>query len=627
MNFNIKDLFRKKDTSHPSRDIMPVKDGPKKTVVIDTLAVKRANETLEKYKAGKAVLEARIIENEQFWKLKQWDSIEKNVNAHDRPSNTAVLWNCIASKHADFIDGYPSPNIIARMADDEKEAKRLSDILPCVLENTKYRRTYSTTSLEKLKQGCSITGVFWDPTLHGGLGDIRIRDIDPLMIFWEPGKTDIQESANIFLIDLVDKEILKQKYPDTLNDKVLSNDKNVSKYIYEDSIDTSDKACVVDWYYKKHTQHGAVLHFAKFVGETLLFSTENKGIPYLYAHGRYPFVPDSLFPIKGTWFGYGFMDIGKGDQKDIDKISQAVMKNTLVGARPRYLSKNSGGINEKEFCDLSRDVVHYEGNADSIIPIKYNPIHGNFLSFLQSKIDLLKEVTGNRDVNNGGTVSGVTAASGIAAMQESGSKLSRDAISGTYEAFEDIIYLVIEIIREKYTLPRYFRITGEDGSNEYITYDNHGLQGQPQVTEDGRDMGIRAVEFDISITAEKASPYKKIERNEFMINLYSMGILQPQNAPAALQLLSLMDFEGKDKIVAKVSENGTLQQRLARYQQIALDLAKGYGPEVLENVMSAIESGMPRQQNGIATKSIGQKGEDTRMDRARDAAQERSQPT
>ena len=112
-----------------------------------------------------------------------------------------------------------------------------------------------------------------------------------------------------------------------------------------------------------------------------------------------------------------------------------------------------------------------------------------------------------------------------------------------------------------------------------------------------------------------------------MVQLYGLGILQPQNAPAALQLLSLMDFEGKDKIIAKVSENGTLQQRLARYQQIALDLAKGYGPEVLEKVMSAIESGMPRQQNGIATKSMGQKGEDTRMDRARDAAQERSQPT
>lgn len=627
MNFNIKDLFRKKDTSHPSRDIMPVKDGPKKTVVIDTLAVKRANETLEKYKAGKAVLEARVIENEQFWKLKQWDSTDKAVNAKDRPSNTAVLWNCIASKHADFIDGYPSPNVIARMGDDEEEAKRLSDVLPCVLENTKYRRTYNTTSLEKLKQGCSITGVFWDPTLHNGIGDIRIRDIDPLMLFWEPGKTDIQESSNIFLIDLVDKEILKQKYPDILSDKTLSDDKNISKYIYDDSIDTSDKACVVDWYYKRHSPKGSVLHFAKFVGETLLYSTENKGLPYLYAHGRYPFVPDPLFPVKGTWFGYGFMDIGKGDQRDIDRISQAVLKNTLVGAKPRYLSKNGGGINEAEFCDISRDIVHYEGSSDSIMPIKYTPIHGNFLSFLNSKIELLKEVTGNRDVNNGGTVSGVTAASGIAAMQESGSKLSRDAISGTYEAFEDIIYLVIELIREKYTLPRYFRITGEDGSNEYITYDNHGLQGQPQVTEDGRDMGIRSVEFDINVTAEKASPYKKIERNELMVQLYGLGILQPQNAPAALQLLSLMDFEGKDKIIAKVSENGTLQQRLARYQQIALDLAKGYGPEVLEKVMSAIESGMPRQQNGIATKSMGQKGEDTRMDRARDAAQERAQPT
>lgn len=625
MKFDIRNLFLKKDASPRGKESAPEKQ--KSKAVIDNLAIRRANELLEKYKSGKSALEARIIENEQFWKLRQWDHIEKNVNERDRPSNTAVLWNCIASKHADFIDGYPSPNVIARVADDEEEAKRLSDVLPCILEGTKYRRVYGATSLEKLKQGCSITGVFWDPSLHGGLGDIKIRDIDPLMLYWEPGRTDIQESANIFLCDLVSNGVLKQKYPEQLNDKVLSGEKSISKYIYDDSIDTSDKSCVVDWYYKKHTPGGTVLHFAKFVGETLLYSTENEGLPYLYAHGRYPFVADTLFPVKGTWFGYGFMDIGKGDQKDIDRISQAVMKNTMVGARPRYLSKSGGGINEKEFCDLSRDIVHYEGQSDSIIPIKYTPIHGNFLSFLQSKIELLKEVTGNRDVNNGGTVSGVTAASGIAAMQESGSKLSRDAISGTYEAFEDIIYLVIELIREKYTLPRYFRITGENGQPEYIQYDSRGIQGIPQTTGDGKDMGLRAVEFDINVTAEKASPYKKIERNELMISLYSMGILQPQNAPAALQLLSLMDFEGKDKIVARVSENGTLQQRLAKYQQIALDLAKKLDPRLAEELAMAIESGIPTQGPLSGTPKVSERGENTRMDRARDAAQERSQPT
>ncbi|MBQ4066617.1 MAG: hypothetical protein IJD22_03115 [Clostridia bacterium] len=620
---NIFDIFKKKDPASPEE--ANGRGQVQKPNVIDRLQVKRAGELLEKYKSGKAQLEARIIENEQAWRLKLWDHTQKNVNPNDRPSNTAVLWNCIASKHADFMDGYPSPNIVPRMGDDEDEAKKLSYIVPCVLEHAKYRKIYDITSLEKLKQGCGITGVFWDPSLHGGLGDIIYKVIDPLMLFWEPGRSDIQESANIFLCDLVDNEALKAKYPDILNDKVLGQDKSVSRYVYEDNVDTTGKSLVVDWYYKKQVGARKVLHFAKFVGDTLLYSTENEGLPYLYAHGRYPFVPDTLFPSKGTWFGFGYSDVGKGEQKTIDLISQAVVKNTIVGAKPRYFVKKGGGVNEKEFADQSRDLVSYEGNADSIKPIEYKPIQGNYLTFLDSKIQLLKEVTGNRDVNTGGTTSGITAASAIAALQESGSKLSRDAISGTYDAFEDIIYLTIELIREKYDLPRCFRILGEDGRPQFIKYTNEGLADKPQVTEDGRDMGVRRPEFDIIVTAEKASPYKKIERNELMIQLYNLGVLQPQNAPAALQLLSLMDFEGKDRIVAKVSENGTLQQRLEEYQLIALELAEKYDPEMAKGIAAAIEAGMPRQL-AVATDTSGMSSEESRMERVRDEAQERAQP-
>ena len=384
-------------------------------------------------------------------------------------------------------------------------------------------------------------------------------------------------------------------------------------------------SCVVDWYYKKKSGNKTVLHFAKFVGETLLYSTENEGLPYLYAHGRYPFVPDCLHHIKGTWFGYGFIDIGKGEQKDIDLITQAIVKNTIVGAKPRYFAKEGGGINEKEFADLKRDIVHYEGQADAIKPIDYKPLQGNYLSFLDQKISLLKEVTGNRDVNNGGA-SGVTAASGIAAMQESGSKLSRDAISGTYDAYEDIIYLVIELIREKYDISRVFRITGNNGQAEYIEYSNENIKGFSQETADGQDMGIRTPEFDISVTAEKAAPYKKLERNELMIQLYGMGILSPQNAPAALQLLTLMDFEGKDKILQKVSENGTLYDRLIQYQQLALELASEYDPKMADQIALAIESGMEKPRNSSVISSASGSDTGSRVEKARDEAQERSQP-
>lgn len=623
MSFNIKDLFRKKagDVDSASNE-----DSVKKPVVIDKLAVQKANVLFDKYKAGKARLEERIAENEQFWKLKQWDHIKKNTNPKDHPSNTADLWNCIATKHADFMDGYPTPNIVARSADDEAEAKKLSDIVPAVMEHAKFRKVYSKAVLEKLKQGCSITGVFWDPTLHNGLGDVTYKVIDPLMLFWEPGKEELQESANVFYCDLIDNDLLKSRYPELLNDKILSSAKSVTKYIYEDNVDTSNMSLVIDWYYKKQVGAVTVLHFAKFVGNTLLYSSENEGLPYHYAHGLYPFVTDCLYSTKGSWFGLGFIDIGKNEQKDIDLINHAVVKNTAWGARPRYFAKRISGINEQEFSDLSRDIVHFEGQVADIKPIEYNPIHGNYLSFLEGKRQQLKEVTGNRDVNSGGSTSGITAASAIAALQESGSKLSRDAIGCTYDAYEDIVYLTIELIREKYTVQREFRIRGADGSDTYTQYTNAGIKDKPQQTASGRDMGVRRVEFDIIVSAEKASPYKKIERNELMVQFYNMGLLFPQNAPAALQMLALMDFEGKERIIAEISKNGSLYDRLVQYQQIALEIAAKYEPLLAEELAEAIDAGMTIDP-GTQSAGGNMSSSDTRLDRVRDEAQERTQPT
>ena len=61
---------------------------------------------------------------------------------------------------------------------------------------------------------------------------------------------------------------------------------------------------------------------------------------------------------------------------------------------------------------------------------------------------------------NGGTASGVTAATAIAALQEAGGKLSRNMIDDGYEAFSDVVTLVIELIRQFYQLPRQFRLLG-----------------------------------------------------------------------------------------------------------------------------------------------------------------------
>ena len=542
--------------------------------VIGQEAVRRAQVILNRYKEGKANLERRVVDNEQWYKLRHWECMRGHGKGQVEPTS-GWLFNAIANKHADVMDNFPSPNVLPREEGDRAEAKLLNSILPVVLEQGDFEQVYDEVNDYKLKAGTGIYGVFWDPERSGGLGDVAIRKVDIINLFWESGITDIQESANVFHVQLQSNEALLAMYP-WLEGKLggpPAEDVG-SKYLYDDRVDTTDKTAVVDWYYKKAQNGKVVLHYCKYVGDTVLFATENEP-EYAergwYDHGLYPFVFDPLFRTAGTPCGFGYIDVAKSAQEYIDRGNQAILMNLLVNARPRHFIRSDGAVNEEEYADLSRDFVHVEGGLgqDSILPIQSTGLSQVYLSVLSSKIDELKEVTGNRDVSTGGSTSGVTAASAIAAMQEAGSKLSRDSNKAAYRAFRKVCLMVIELIRQFYALPRCFRILGEQGAMEFIQYSNAGLQPQNQGTRMGVDLGTRVPLFDISVSAQRQSAYSRMSQNEMALQFYSAGFFDPRNAQQALICMDMMDFDRKEMVMQQISRNAqAYQQTLAMMQEV-----------------------------------------------------------
>ena len=567
--------------------------------VIGREQVQKAYQTLLKYKEGKANLEKRIIENEQWYKLRHWECMRKNES--EVHPTSAWLFNSIANKHADAMDNFPSPNILPREEGDKAEAEMLTSILPVVLDQNEFEETYSDVWDYKLKTGTGVYGVFWDSSKLNGLGDISIKRIDLINLFWESGITDIQRSRNVFHVELADNDVLVQTYPQ-LAGKLGTSTLDLSKYVYDDTVDTTDKSAVIDWYYKK-TQNGkTVLHYCKFVNDEVLFATENE--PNFaergwYDHGEYPFVFDVLFSVEGTPAGFGYIDIGKDAQSYIDRGNQAIMKNMLANAAPRHFVRIDGGVNEEEYTDLSKDLIHVDGNLgqDSIMPVQGKPLNNIYVQVIKDKIDELKETTGNRDISTGGTSSGVTAASAIAAMQEAGSKLSRDSNKSAYRAFRKLCLLTIELIRQFYDLPRCFRIMGENGTARYVQYSNAGITPQAQGMEFGTDMGFRIPLFDIEVTAQKQSPYSKMSQNELALQFFGAGFFNPQIADQALACLDMMDFDRKEFIMQKISQNGGMYQQMMAMQQQMMMLAQmvdqARGSNIAEQLMAQFSGQAP----------------------------------
>ena len=534
--------------------------------VIGREQLHRAQVILNRYKEGKANLERRVVDNEQWYKLRHWECMRGHGKNQVEPTS-GWLFNAIANKHADVMDNFPSPNVLPREEGDREEAKLLSSILPVVLEQSEFEEVYDLVNDYKLKAGTGIYGVFWDPDASGGLGDVAIKKVDILNLFWESGITDIQQSANVFHVRLVSNQALADQYPHLAERFAGPPMEEVgSKYLYDDRVDTTDKSAVVDWYYKKQQGGRTVLHYCKYVGDQVLFATENEPAYAQrgwYDHGLYPFVLDPLFRTAGTPCGFGYIDVAKSAQEYIDRGNQAILMNLLVNARPRHFIRSDGAVNEEEYADLTRDFVHVEGNLgqDSILPIKSTGLSEVYLAVLSNKVDELKEVTGNRDISTGGTSSGVTAASAIAAMQEAGSKLSRDSNKAAYRAFRKLCLMVIELIRQFYTLPRCFRILGEQGAAEFIQYSNAGLLPREQGSALGISLGSRVPLFDISVSAQKQSAYSRMSQNEMALQFYSAGFFDPRNAQQALLCMDMMDFDRKDMVMQQISRNAQLYQQ------------------------------------------------------------------
>ena len=596
--------------------------------------VDKIYKTYSDYYDGKTNLNNRIKEAQNWYRLRHWEEL----NSKEDEPTSAYLFNTLMNKHADAMDNYPTANILPREESDKTIAEILSKIVPTIFERCKYKKTYAKNYYDKLGAGTCATGVFWNNNIDNGLGDVDIKSLDILNIYWQPGIEDIQDSRYLFITSLVDNDVLMNDYdfleaPGTeLNPE--------AAYRTDDYLDKTNKTTVIDCYYKKMIGTRQVLHYIKFIPGHLLYASENDETckDGFYHHGKYPVVLDVMFPIKESPAGFGFIDAMKEPQMYIDKMDGIILRHAARTGKPRFLVSDGVKMNMDEFNSDS-DVVHVAGSLDDMHykQIIINSLDGAVYNRLQGKIEEIKETSGNTDYSQGNSTGGVTAASAIAALQEASSKLSRDMISQSYSAHEELVLLVIEVIRQFYDEARMFRVTGSDGNDQYVAFDNSSMIHEIGMDEQGNKLFYKPV-YDVKVSAQKASPYSKVAQNELAKELYSAGVFNPELADQSLMMLDMMDFDGKDVLIRKISENAKIfkENQMLKEQMVKMaaiiDAQNGSG--ILESMGEAF-SGQKQSvpaggvgEKSIAVDALGRaKGKNDIVSRAKEQTASRTSPT
>lgn len=523
----------------------------------------KALRAYDRYTADRSEVIARVIDNEKYYRgfyRRDTDEITQKMKCE-----TPLLFAAIENACATSAENFPSPNVIEREPAGISAAEILSKLIDSEFDRVNFRKTYKENVRNKHKYGTAIYGVFYND--NGGL---NIKSLDILDVYVDAHVEDIQNSDFLFISAAVSNEVLKATYPEF--SELFSGDAQIQTL--NGSIAMSDRSVVLDCYYKR--PNGAV-HMMKLCNKTILRATEDMpGYENgLYNHGLYPIVFDTLYPIEHTPYGFGMLDIGKATQIQIDKIDNSITENIIVTSKPRYFSKKNGGIEEDEFRDFSKNIVHYDGDAESIKQIITTAVTTNPMTYREYKKDELKELIANRDFQQGGNAGGVVSGTAINLLQQSGEKRARMMMDDSYDAYRKIVTMVIELIRQFYIKPMIVRSTDDCGRRSFMEFSNEQLnkiESKTWFDEYGRAMTggeVIPLEFDVDVVIQKENPFSRESQNTTLLQMWQTGLFNPELISQALVVLKGMNFEGKDRIVNELegmlnnSTNPTATQGVA----------------------------------------------------------------
>ena len=150
--------------------------------------------------------------------------------------------------------------------------------------------------------------------------------------------------------------------------------------------------------------------------------------------------------------------------------------------------------------------------------------------------------------------------------------------------------MIIERIRQFYDLPRQFRITGQFGQEQFVAFDNSMMKPQP-IGIGATDMGFTMPVFDIKVEVQKKNAYTRTSQNELALQLYQLGVFAPGNEQASLELLEMMDFDGKDALMQKLQQRQMMMGMMGVMPGMMAPAPGGADPEKIEDPTSTGEDG------------------------------------
>ena len=434
----------------------------------------------------KAKLHAQWEENHKAY---TGELFKKSTNKVNAVSN--MIFSTIETIKPIMLSSYPKISVMPRGEANFSKSRIIQYALDYEWKRANMFSKLMQTVHNSLEFCTGVVGVFWNGSLHNGLGDVEAKVISPWNFFIDPSAVTIQEAEYCMYATYKSVGEIIKAYPNKAEEikRQVTNEKDKYLSFGNSEGDQIGKSVLyIEAYMRDYStiqdtdEDGNKVTKLKYpkgrrtiiAGDILLEDGSN---PYM--DGKFPFAELPCYKMPHSFWGLSEVEQIISPQKYLIDVTNSVIENAGLMANPVWVADKNCGVAVNSLTNQRGLVIRK--NPGTTIERQNPP---SIPAYVLQTVDMLKydiqQISGVFDTVKGERTVGVSAASAIRALNEQAEGRIKLKVQNLEMFIAEVGDLWLSRIQQFWESKRTVRITGSDIPNDIETMTSEGYQLDPQ---------------------------------------------------------------------------------------------------------------------------------------------------
>ena len=435
--------------------------------------------------------------------VKKWEDINKYWEGDfelpedetDPAPNTNITNSNVEGKTALLCDQNLAIQVDPREPGDRFFCDKVRVLADFIKERNRMYRKIEVHERRREMTGTGIFKVVWDFDKLDGQGLPDIEPIHPAKLFIDPAITDVYNVQNAqYIIEASNRSIYSAslEYGKDIADAIMPNLDPVSNVIVNN--EEEQYVHLQIWTkYKESKDSEVQLRLIEMSGCGVILNDTKKKLAEhknkqkddlkLFPNSNYPYFLTPDMYRENTIWGKASAELILPISDQIDELDDNILRNARLTGNPIALVSNNSGIdvdkitNEPGQVIPTNDINAYKWLAPPSVPTYISNKRAELMN------NDRQVVTRFTDQQIGKSQSGVDTATESMALQNSGNSMIEHKKGLLQETLSEVFEYAIELALLNWDSTMVFRITGENGENDFTEFNPDKLNHIPVLVE------------------------------------------------------------------------------------------------------------------------------------------------